>query len=210
MYNTTPIAWTGRPNPDAFDNLAPIAIGWWPRYPSALPNDYRTRMTDIGRYLRCRSYAWAGFPLRFHDCRFASTDSASVTALGNGDGLFDLDALGLDSTLDWNAAKIVRLLSGDAMPSDTPVDVSAVFSGPRFTAATDETINSKLEITSGTTRTVDGAELRVVWSYHAAAPTETVTAQWLQHVALNGNRAPMIGPVYLRARAPNKVLNVER
>jgi hypothetical protein len=210
LYNTTPVAWNARPDANTFDNLAPIAVGWWPRYPSAFPNRYATTATDRGEYLRCRSYAWAGFPLRFHDCQFASINSAQVTVLSNGEGLFDLDALGLDGTLDWNAAKIVRLLSGDGTPTKNAIDASATFSGPRFTATTDEVINSKLEIANGTTKTVDGAELRVVWSYHDAPLTSGTPTQWLQRAALNGSRAPMIGPVYLRTRAPNKVLNVER
>jgi hypothetical protein len=210
MYNTTPVAWTVRSDANTFDNLAPLAIGWWPRYPSALPNRYADTASDRGEYLCCRSYSWAGFPLRFHDCQFSPTNSASVTVLSTGDGLFDLDALGLDATLDWNAAKVVRLLSGNTPPSKNAIDASAVFSGPRFIAAADETINSKLGIASGATKTVDGAELRVVWSYHDARLTNETPTQWLQSAALNGNRAPMIGPVYLRTRAPNKILNVER
>jgi len=234
MYNTTPVAWTGRPDSNTFDNLAPLAIGWWPRYPSALPNHFvgesnvvadlikkeqqglplsneeQERIQNLSALLRSRSYAWAGFPLRFHDCLFKGTGLASVNVLSTGDGLFDLHALGLDGTFDWNQAGRATITTNGMLPT-APVDVSGAFVSDRFVALTDEIINGRLTTPANTRRPVDGAELRVVWSYTNPPLASSATpAQWLQQAATNGNRAPMIGPVYLRTRAPNKVLNVER
>ncbi len=222
MYNTTPINWAVRPPVPAIappptngsqppplppiPNLAPLAIGWWPRYPSGYPKDLSTRAADErAAFLRCRSYAWAGFPLRFHDTQFGGTDLAQVTALSTGGGLFDLQALALDGRMDWGVAKMDSLLNGNN---------SNAFNSEIFKVLTDESLNSRLTNEAGAIRTVDGAELRIIWTYRdkpliednpAASP-----AEWLQEAARSGNSAPMIGPVYLRARAPNKVISVER
>jgi hypothetical protein len=222
MYNTTPVPWTVRPNDGTFDNTSALAIGWWPRYPSAYPHDLPNqvaRVQDLNKkrkntalsaaellilenhsaLLRSRSYSWAGFPLRFHDCRFNTTQSASVQVLSNG-GLFDIQALALDATLDWSASELRRVS-----------DASLVFGSERFLTPAREDISRHLTHPGNTPRPVDGAELRVVWNYsNPIIPSTTPPAEWLQQAAQNGNRAPMIGPVYLRTRAPNKVLNVER
>ncbi len=211
MYNTSASNWEARASVTTWSNLAPLAIGWWPRYPSALPNNMSARPADAGEFLRCRSYAWAGFPLRFHDCTFTGPGVASVQVLSNGSGMFDTLALALDGTLDWSAATAMVLLAGSSAPAVAAVDASAAFNTQRFITIGDEEITPRLTTPDGTPRAVDGAELRVTWRYHRAALTSSMTpALWLQQAAQNGNRAPMIGPVYLRTRAPNKVLNVER
>ena len=120
---------------------------------------------------------------------------------------------------------MISLLNGNNNSSATPLDMSAVFNSAIFKVLADETLNSRLDnpkdnirLINGVpqprkdnTRTVDGAELRIIWTYHdAPLPTTASPAQWLQDTARSGNIAPMIGPVYLRARAPNKVISVER
>jgi hypothetical protein len=205
MYNTTPIPWVDRGSAAEIPDLAPLAIGWWPRYPSGYPKDLSTR-SDVERaaFLRCRSYAWAGFPLRFHDSQFSGADLAQVTALSTGGGLFNLQALALDGRMDWGVAKMVSLLNGDN---------STAFDSEIFKVLTPDS-NSRLNQTAGAIRTVDGAELRIIWTYHDEPLIEedpdASPAKWLQDTALTGNSAPMIGPVYLRARAPNKIISVER
>lgn len=213
MYNTTPVPWVDRGTAAAVPNLAPLAIGWWPRYPSGFPKDLSIRAADeFAAFLRCRSYAWAGFPLRFHDTQFDGKNlTAEVTALSTGGGLFDLQALALDGRMDWSAARMISLLKGNNSPSATPVDMSTTFNSDIFKVRADETLNSRLTNKAGTIRTVDGAELRIIWTYHdAPLPATASPAEWLQDAARSGNSAPMIGPVYLRARAPNKVISVER
>ncbi len=213
MYNTTPINWVDRGSAAEIPDLAPLAIGWWPRYPSGYPKDLSTRSpVERSAFLRCRSYAWAGFPLRFHDSQFSGADLAQVTALSTGGGLFDLQALALDGRMDWGVAKMVPSLNGN--PSATPVNISPVFNSEIFKVPTDEALNSRLTNEAGAIRTVDGAELRIIWTYHDKPLIEedpdASPAKWLQDTALTGNSAPMIGPVYLRARAPNKIISVER
>jgi hypothetical protein len=212
MYNTTPINWVDRGSAAEIPDLAPLAIGWWPRYPSGYPKDLSTR-SDVERaaFLRCRSYAWAGFPLRFHDAQFGGADLATVTALSTGGGLFDLQALALDGRMDWGAAKMVPSLNGN--PSATPVNISPVFNSEVFKVLTPDP-DSRMNQTANAIRTVDGAELRIIWTYHNALlpsiRTPESPAEFLKKAARNGNSAPMIGPVYLRAHAPNKVISVER
>jgi hypothetical protein len=220
MYNTTPVGWEDRPKVPAITspptdgsqppplpsipNLAPLAIGWWPRYPSGYPKNLSMRSpVERSAILRCRSYAWAGFPLRFHDAQFSGTDLAEVTVLSTGGGLFDLQALALDGRMDWGVAKMVSLLDGES---------KTAFDSEIFKVLTPDS-NSRLNQTAGAIRTVDGAELRIIWTYHdepLIEEDEASPAEWLQKTARNGNSAPMIGPVYLRARAPNKIISVER
>ena len=209
MYNSTPVTWAARSSAGTFANNSALAIGWWPRYPSAYPQNLLSR-SDIAAHLASRSYAWAGFPLRFHDAQFSGPELGSVQVLSTGGGLFDLSALALDGIFDWNLAGRMALTTTGAVPGD-PVDISDAFVSDRFISLVKEDLNGRLINPAGTPRAVDGAELRVVWSYTSAALSSSLTpAKWLQQAATNGNRAPMIGPVYLRTRAPNKVLNVER
>lgn len=212
MYNTTPIDWVARGNAAVVPNLAPIAIGWWPRYPSVYPNGMNASDDYFPEYMRCRSYSWAGFPLRFHNTRFTETDSLSVQPLSHGNGLFSTHITALDGSLDWSTARWELMLSGSGTVPATPItDKGVVFRSDPFITSTDEVIHSRLATPSDTPRAVDGAEVRIAWTYREQRLTSaTPPAEWLQTVARNGNRAPMIGPVYLRARAPNQVLNVER
>jgi hypothetical protein len=247
MYNTTAIDWTARgSNPEA-PNLAPLAIGWWPRYPSGYPqtitSDYKNAqdlrkkeqtqpltqgetyfLANHGALMRSRSFAWAGFPLRFHNCRFPlkavppgktlpeKTVLASIQMLSTGNGIFDLNAYALDASVDWTFAGMEPLpIKADGSVPVDPVDVTNVFNSSRFVTTIGEAISKRLFYSAATPRVVDGAEVRVTWSYRAPRLTSsTEPAKWLQQAAKNGNNAPMIGPVRLRTYAPNQVLNVER
>jgi hypothetical protein len=213
MYNTTPVDWAARGSDPEVPNLAPLAIGWWPRYPSVYPNGFGPASDHFSEYMRCRSYAWAGYPLRFHDSRFTGTDAVSVQPLSHGNGLFHTHITALDGTLDWSAAQWVALLSGTAgtVPAQPITSAGVAFQSDRFITGDDEVINPRLTTPGATPRAVDGAEVRIAWTYvDQRLPSSMTPADWLQAAARNGNRAPMIGPVYVRARAPNQVLSVER
>jgi hypothetical protein len=89
-------------------------------------------------------------------------------------------------------------------------DLSGTFDGPRFVSGANEP-SGRLRLPAGAHRTVDGAEVRMLWTYAGDRLASTLPpARWLQQAASNGNRAPMLGPVTLRARAANRVLDVER
>jgi hypothetical protein len=183
MYNSVSHDW------DKTGNLAPITIGFWPRYSSALPEQSSTaNLFNPSAMLRSRSYAWAGFPMRFFDCRFDAelARSAALRVLDTADGMFALEARALSDGFDWNNARAVDL--GDR-PGDK--DASRVFDHEQFHDA------------SGSVLPVDGAELRIHWRY-SRAPTND-----LAEMADNGNAAPTLGPVRLRGKAPCKVLGVE-
>jgi hypothetical protein len=233
MYNTTPVAWQDRPSADTWDNLAPLAIGWWPRYPSGYPQtlesqhaavenlvkkptttltrEEKNTLAEFSALMRCRSYAWAGFPLRFFGSRFPQeADLANMQVLSTGYEKYDIHAFALDASFDWSQAGRV---SANPFGVNTLVDVTKAFLSERFARANDDQIpNSGLFYPANTPRAVDGAELRVAWSYRNNRLTDrpNVPAEWLTEAAQNGNVAPMIGPVRLRTYAPNQVLNVER
>lgn len=209
MYNSTPVAWAARPNDGTFANNSALAIGWWPRYPSAYPNG---GMPDyFAELMACRSYSWAGFPLRFHQSRFPQVPGlAQVQVLGTGNGVFALNAYALDGSFDWGNTMVANLSDGITAPA-APVDATGAFNSERFLTASDERISDRLAYQGEAPRAVDGAELRVTWTYRTPRLTQAISpAEWLRQAAIHSNNAPMIGPVRLRAFAPNQVLNVER
>jgi hypothetical protein len=178
MYNTVQQNWSG-----GGAGMAPICLGWWPRYPSALPQTGAT-----AQHYRSRSYAWVGFPLSLTDARFdpavfASDPVATVSVLDTQtSGLFTIEAHALSTGFDWSVTPAASL-NNSAMPDQ---DVSAAFKQRAFSNTA-----------------VNGAELRVLWRY-ASAPSNDFSA-----ISAACNSAPMIGPVRLRALAPAKVLTVE-
>jgi hypothetical protein len=178
LYNTVQHSW----GPGA-GGLSPIAIGFWPRYPSALPN---TGVT--AQHYRSRTYGWVGFPLsltaaRFDPALFAADPIASVSVLDSKtDDEFALEARALATGFDWTLARSVTLTNA----AQADQDASAAFNHAQFTA-----------------KTVNGAELRIFWSYVPAASNK------YEDLAAASNRAPTIGAVRLRALAPAKVLAVE-
>ena len=202
-----------------------LVIAWWPRYPSALPNAGTRQWTALtavqqAAMLRSRTYAWAGFPLRFYDAWFSSSDDLGYVTLlddakvlqgppaqasygGYGDPTFDVFARALAAGFDWvqtdNTATPVALpeipfpasvaVSGSTQPAG--MEIAAAFASPQFAPG-------------GAVAKVDGAELRVLWRYHAAtAPLDLVG------MANLCNRAPTLGQAKLRCRAPAKIVGVE-
>lgn len=175
LYNTTPSTGT-------------IAIGWWPRYPSALP------AAPTPEQVRSRSFAWVGMPFSLHGARF---DSASVGMESALVAVADLDP-GQPNPFTINARASAHglLWPGTlpliqvAPPTSTDVngafDVSDAFAHDHFTDA------------------VNGAELRLTWHYKATTPSSNLLA-----IAEAGGRAPMIQSARLRAVAPATVLAVE-
>jgi hypothetical protein len=206
MYNTTPVAWVDNAG-STFNNLAPLAIGWWPRYASALPGDTLAQTADMrGALLRCRSYAWANFPIRFHNTYFTGDEPSQVTIIDSGANLFNLTALALPGGFAWDdyLGTPIDLTSTGVQT----FDVKAAFVSPLFNTTTG---TSPRFTDSGTTKAVDGADLRVIWTYRDQPTSNALpAAHWLQDVAISGNRAPMIGPVFIRGHAPCVVLSVER
>jgi hypothetical protein len=193
LYNTTPQAWAA----------GDIAIGWWPRYPSALPNTGSAAYSGLdaagkAAQMRCRTYAWAGFPLRFYDSLFRSSEAlGEVTVADGANGTVEVFARALASGIDWEAASgaEVRVYDGTLpFPTPAPVDISGAFNHAQFTSGS---------------RLVDGAELRVFWRYHRNGLAGTTPADLLTSLADTANRAPTIGPVVLRCRAPAKIVSVE-
>ncbi len=204
-----------------------LVIAWWPRYPSALPGALTRQWTALtppqqSAMVRSRTYAWASFPLRFYDAWFSSADDLGFVTLlddakvmlgppqqpaygGYGDPTFDVVARTLAAGFDWvqtdNTTTPITLPempfppsvapAGTAQPPGTPI--AAAFANAQFAPA-------------GTVAKVDGAELRVLWRYHAPA---TTTATDLVGLANRSNRAPTLGQAKLRCRAPAKIVSVE-
>jgi len=202
MYNTTPQgSWPGstsggNPSQDT------LVIGWWPRYPSGMPNQQSPTWTGLSTdqrsaLMRCRMYAWMGFPIRFHDTWLTGgAGLVDIELIDDGVGTFNVLASALDEGFDWNesiASSFTLRVGGGGQ------DASA--------------IATRLQ-----TKAIDGVEVRVRWEYRLppADPAQggggangSAAATFLDRVAAAGNTAPMIGKVKLRARAPAKILQVE-
>jgi hypothetical protein len=201
LYNTVPLGtWTGTAS-GANPQQDTLVIGWWPRYPSGTPNPQSPGWTGLSNdhksaLLRCRMYAWMGFPIRFHDTYLNGSGLLDLELIDDGVGTFNVLASALDQGFDWTEANqnSVPLRVGGGM-----MDASAVF-------------------TRYQRKPVDGVEVRVRWEYRQPAadvqqlgsgPNANGAAVFLDRVATAGNTAPMIGKVRLRARAPAKILQVE-
>ena len=203
MYNTEPQkSWPGSYTNNGNPKIDTLVIGWWPRYPSGLPNQQSQLWSSLSNdkrsaMLRCRMYAWMGFPIRFHDTWMqGGAGLLNIDLIDDGVGTFNVLASALDQGFDWNEslANSVTLNAGV-----NGQDASAIFS--RFQ-----------------NKAVDGVEARVRWEYRlppanslqgGIGPTGNAAVTFLNRVATAGNTAPMIGKVKLRAHAPVKILQVE-
>ena len=218
MYGTPINTWTV-----AGGSPAPLAVGWWPRYPSSIPHvSYTTAWGPAGpqrtawtnAQLRSRSYAWAGFPLRFHDASFYASGTngapivsasdflgAQIEVIDDADGLYQIHVRALAAGFEWQQAPIFQPLTLGVS------DVSNVFASNFFRRSADGTFRTGVSWKRNDPIPVDGAELRVTWS-KSAGPAATSMQGALLDLARH-NRAPMIGSVRLRCRAPTQVLSVE-
>jgi hypothetical protein len=176
LYNSA----TDLPHGPSGTTPGDLVIGWWPRYPSALPADNACSK----EHFRCRTYAWAGFPLRYYNSMFSPDAMPSgvfpgdvgIGPDGDSNGFFTLNVRAMSEGTDWTQ----RL--PQTLPVGTQSDWAKVFD-------------------AAFAKSVDGAELRVTWHY-GPRTTFTTPAETLAAIAAAGNRAPRIGPVTLRCRAP--------
>jgi hypothetical protein len=199
MYNTEV-----NPSWGPSSGLSPLAIGWWPRYASALPGDLSDGWTNCSSdqqsaLMRCRSYAWAGFPIRFYECFFDSRSRLAdvfLLSLPNhgGSQLFNLEARALRLGFAWSTQPPVLI---DNVGSYN--DVSLAFVNKAAGPDDEQFISTTTSLPIAT----DGAELRVMWRYREASYTK------LADTAGAANKAPMLGSVHVRCLAPSKILKVE-
>ena len=203
MYNTEPQKnWPGSLSQNGNPNLDTLVIGWWPRYPSGLPNQQSQLWSSLNNdkrsaMLRCRMYAWMGFPIRYHDTwMHGGSGLLNIDLIDDGVGTFNVLASALDQGFDWNESLASSFTLNAGVNGQ---DASAIFS--RFQ-----------------NKAVDGVEARVRWEYRlppanslqgGSGPTGNAAVTFLNRVATAGNTAPMIGKVKLRAHAPVKILQVE-
>lgn len=171
--------------------LNPVVIGYWPRYTPPLPaKNYASTNSEA---LRCRSFAWAGFPLRLSGARFDPGISALTSA-----GILDVT---LDTTGGCSRVQALALAAQEATSNvfdwenawDTAEPLSA-------TAKTGITAPFNWDRFKG--HEVDGAEARINWTVGASLGT-------LAGAAAEAGRAPRISLVRLRCVAPTRILAVE-
>ncbi|MDA3963427.1 MAG: hypothetical protein PF961_21785 [Planctomycetota bacterium] len=164
-YGSTPIA-----------TLDPgdIVIAWWPRYAPGLP---ASNLTD--EHLRCRTYAWAGFPVRFHNTLLDSSLADTITVEANIDTAlsFELRA-NYGSSIDTWLSRPVYSTTGAITSSTNLTSLFADF-------PTDQDIN--------------GAELRINWRYNSSTSD-------LFEMSRRMGISPEIDEVVFRVNAPTKVL----
>jgi hypothetical protein len=234
LYNTARQNWTGGWSEEA---AVPIVIGWWPRYPSALPR--ATAGTPLlPQHYRSRTYAWVGFPFSLYGAYYDPDRLPLLPAPDNDQPLaqidLDPDSYFTDGAGDYFAVEARALSYADAwstgasgtgvmdwslqggvpLSPSSPIswtitrgtlpplhgvscDASAAFSTAKDTARC-------FHDGSGKARPVDGAELRVLWSY-AQAPSGPPFAD----LADATDRTLTIRAARLRCLAPVRVLATE-
>jgi len=180
--------------PNSAGSEGHLAIGWWPRYPSALPP------SATQEHFRCRAFSWASFPFSLYSARFDLPASqtlgiAQVAIQPTGtDDLFAIEARAAGAASGGTAILLPDWSTLVGTPLTQPVANSTSASLGDASAA----------FGSDFTGPVDGAELRVTWHYLPNSASGK-----LSDIANAANRAPMLGSVRLRALAPAKVLAVE-
>jgi hypothetical protein len=193
MYGTAPHNW---PTPAG----TPLVIAWWPRYPSAFPNPDAMGASalnlspgDQSRLLRCRTYAWASFPVRYHDTYFYDTDPFTIDFPPRPpDSNVTISYAAMVNGLDWNFSMFKSPYTGASV---TPAPSGQLFTATPFASG-------------GHALPVDGAEIRVIWQYANPPFTGTDAVAFLAQAATNANQAPMFGTAKIVARAPSKILAV--
>ncbi len=157
-----------------------LIFPWYPRYPSALP--HTAAAADIEEYqLRSRSFAWAGFPMRYHRCSFEDlTNPAAHITWDNDNNNFKFEVRALESGYNWQQA--------------ISYPVNSLGEIQQFTFPNKET---------------NGIEMRIHWRYNfsGSSHSDSDTAQ-LESIA-STNRAPRIGAVTMRCRAPSYIISTQ-
>jgi hypothetical protein len=184
----------------------PIVIGWWPRYPSALPASAPTTAS-----LRSRTYPWISFPFAISGGYFDPTRLSRLPSPYQGvplievavdpDPLFVIEARALSAStawsgappaMDWSLQKPTVLPKSASDPTDASGVVDPANDGSR--TLSDGTISKPL----------DGLEMRINWRYAGPASMR------LEDLAAAGNRSPTIRAVRVRCLAPVRVLETDQ
>ena len=210
LYNTDPSKpWADQPG--GRGPLHPLVIGWWTRYPSALPTVIPA--STAAQQLRCRHYPWAGFPLNLHGARFDNMNPPQI--------LFDplLSTNKVLTETNPNLQVEVRAMAGSIDGLTTIAGTigdtggSSYSDWSRITAVTPAlTAGGWLPIANlftwnsggpDTAKPTTGVEVRVTFRY-----TGTTSGD-LSDIARAANRAPLISGFKLRAHAPVATIAVE-
>lgn len=202
----------------------PLVIGWWPRFPSALPNGALTP-----QHYRSRAYAWLGLPVGMIGAYF---DPARIQSYFPGMPMLPIDAddqhsfftlqaralaaldrwtnVGNGPAMDWSMQQGVAITPTGQYLSAAPSDAGAVFAPGNDVAGCFSTTSPN---GSHQAQPVDGAEVRVTWQYATAPVAQGASAQMgpaLAQLALDGGLAPTIYDARVRFLAPIRVLATER
>ena len=209
LYNTPSRDWIS-----VAGGLQPIAIGWWTRYPSALPSNSSPPLsgTDAAAQLRSRAFPWVGFCSSMARSRFDDNAMPFTidfdTSLSTNKALFDAGSL----SVEFRA--MVDSIDGDSTVKNTLAYTSKNSFGD-WSKITAVEINSPLngintlsglfpwDATTPAIHETNGIEVRVSFRY-----TEDPSAV-LSDIARAANRAPLIGGAKLRFHAPLTVLATE-
>ncbi len=194
MYGTMPHNWPTSAG-------TPLVIAWWPRYPSAFPHP--TGLTALGllpdlqsSLLRSRSYAWASFPVRFHDTYFIDADPFTIDFPPRPpNSNVTISYAAMSNGMAWDFSTFKSPYAGTPSANTIPISSGQLFSATPFTSG-------------GHPSPVDGAEIRVIWQYATPPYIGTDAVAFLEQAAANANQAPMFGSAKVVVRAPSKVLAV--
>jgi hypothetical protein len=217
IYNTDPTKpWNDQDG--GRDKLHPLVIGWWTRYPSALPTTMPTG--TAAQHLRCRHYPWAGFPFNLHGARFdnlhppeicfdQSLATNTVLTETNPNLIMEVRAMAGSIDGDTTVAGAIGAVDVNGSSFSDWSRIAPVLPLPSLTAgewlpiANLFTWNDPLNVGPDQAKSTSGVEVRVTFRYTGH------TSNDLSDIARAANRAPLISGFKLRAHAPVTTLAVE-
>ena len=216
LYNTE-IQTTWAVKPGGNGDVQPLLIGWWTRFPSALPSTPPASAANRNAQLRSRAFPWIGFCMRLARARFDDQQPFQISfdpSLATNQVLIEtqpnltLEVRAMAGTIDGNAAVTgaledparsglgdwsIRTAHTPALPPPGGAPTWLPLSG-LYTWNTDF---------SGQPNEIDGVEVRLSFRYTGT------TSSRLDDIARAANRAPLIGGAILQGHAPITVLATE-
>ena len=221
MYNTpTTTAWVKKSGGNG--DVTPLLIGWWTRFPSALPHVPPSQPTDATAQIRSRVFPWVGFCGNLARARFSDTDTDMPFAV-KFDASLATNTVLTDPipNLEVEIRAMAGDIDGDRTHAGALEDQDPARAGlgdwltrpaaqlPLITAWNNITPLFSLNVggkpwnVAGQPNETNGVEVRISFRYKGNP------SSYLADIARAANRSPLISGARLRCHAPLTVLSTE-
>jgi hypothetical protein len=142
---------------------SPLLIGWYPRFASAMPRDGSTGLSE--QHFRCRSYPWAGFPLRFARMRLPLLASNPVQLpISGSQTVIEIQRRAMAGALNGDDTVAGALRFRDSTRAGPGTGFSDWLARPPF-----DDITASRWLEDLIEADLDGLEIRASWHYRTVA-----------------------------------------